>query len=61
MDKAKSIFQSKTFWFNLASSVAVISGALPPSKTVLAVAAAANIGLRLITTQPAVLLADDSK
>ena len=58
MDKAKSIFASKTFWFNLASSVAVVSGALPPTKTVLAVAAAANIGLRLITSQPIAEVSD---
>jgi hypothetical protein len=61
MDKAKSIFLSKTFWFNVATAASVMSGAIPANKTVLAVATALNIGIRMVTTQPVTILPQDSK
>lgn len=60
MEPKKSIFASKTFWFNLAGTVAVMSGALPPNKYTLAAATIANVGLRLITSQPVAILPADS-
>jgi hypothetical protein len=60
MEPKKSIFASKTFWFNLASTVLIFSGTLPPSKGVLIAATAANIGLRMITSQAVTLLPGDT-
>jgi hypothetical protein len=52
----KSIFKSKTFWFNVLTAVASFSGVgagIPVvAKYAVPAAAAANIGLRLVTNQP---------
>jgi len=50
----KSIFKSKTFWFNILSGAAALSGTIPlkPEHSAIAVAVI-NIGLRLVTTAPA--------
>ena len=60
MDKTKSIFASKTFWFNLASTIVIAGGVLPPTKTVLTVVTAANVGLRLMTSQPIAEVHDET-
>jgi hypothetical protein len=51
MGTGKSIFISKTFWFNLLSIVVTIGGVLPDRWAVPAVAVA-NIGLRIISGEP---------
>ena len=48
---AKSIFVSKTCWFNLLSIAVTIGGILPDQLAVPNVAVA-NIGLRIISGQP---------
>ena len=52
----KSLFKSKTFWFNVLTGVGAIVGAgvLPPSLMLYAptIMAVVNIGLRWVTTQP---------
>lgn len=47
----KSIFKSKTFWFNVLGIAASYGNLLPPKYSVPTLAVA-NIGLRLITNQP---------
>lgn len=47
----KSIFTSKTFWFNVATGAVSYSGYLP-SKYAMPVAVVGNILLRFITKQP---------
>lgn len=47
----KSIFKSKTFWFNVVS-IAASYGQLLPPKYAVPVVTIGNIGLRLITNQP---------
>lgn len=53
---SKSIFKSRTFWFNLASLAVVVgSGQLGvpiPPKIAVPVVTIANLGLRLLTNQP---------
>lgn len=46
----KSLFKSKTFWFNVLTAGASVTGVLP-EKYALPVAAVVNIGLRLVTNQ----------
>lgn len=54
----KSIFASKTFWFNLLTGAGTVlgtaSGMVPPPALPYVAAASAliNIGLRFVTTQP---------
>jgi hypothetical protein len=48
---AKSLFISKTFWFNMLSLAVTIGGLLPDNLAVPMVAVA-NIGLRIISGQP---------
>ena len=56
----KSIFESRTFWLNLASLIAVVIdqvggyGWIP--EEAMAVLATINIGLRAITSQPVALV-----
>jgi len=48
----KSLFLSKTFWLNVLG-LAVTLGNVLPQKWAVPVLAVANIGMRLITNQPA--------
>ena len=48
----KSLFLSKTFWLNVLG-LAVTLGNVLPQKWAVPVLAIANIGMRLITNQPA--------
>jgi len=48
----KSLFLSKTFWLNVLG-LAVTLGNVLPQKWAMPVLAVANIGMRLITNQPA--------
>ena len=47
----KSIFKSKTFWFNVLATAATYGNVLPP-KYGIPVATVGNIGLRFLTTAP---------
>lgn len=47
----KSIFKSKTFWFNVLATAATYGSLLPP-KYAVPVATVGNIGLRFITNAP---------
>ena len=47
----KSIFKSKTFWFNIATAALSYQGALP-QKAQVPVAVVGNIVLRFLTNQP---------
>ena len=49
--KGKNILASKTLWLNILALAASYGGLLPPKYSV-PVMAAANIGIRLLTTQP---------
>lgn len=50
---SKSLFASKTFWFNILTAVAELSNVLPlPAGTTTLVAAAVNVGLRFVSSQP---------
>jgi hypothetical protein len=51
--KKKSIFKSKTFWFNALGIAAEVSGVLPVNTTTIIVGGAANIILRLLTKEQA--------
>ena len=49
----KKLWKSKTFWFNLLSGAAALSGALPLKPEHVAIATAViNIGLRIATDKP---------
>jgi hypothetical protein len=50
----KPIWKSKTFWFNLLSGAAALSGSIPlkPEHSAIVVSVV-NIALRLATTTPA--------
>lgn len=54
--ESKSIFKSRTFWFNVLSLVALAgSGQLGipiPSKVAVPLLTIGNLGLRLLTNQP---------
>ena len=53
----KSLFQSKTFWFNVLTGVADIAGLLPiPSQYTALIMAIVNIGLRIVTDQGVTVL-----
>ena len=49
---SKSLFVSKTFWMNVFGLALTLANVLPP-KWGMPVLAVANIGMRLITNQPA--------
>lgn len=50
---SKSLFASKTFWFNLVTAAVELSGVLPiPAGTAAAVMGIGNVILRLLTDQP---------
>ena len=51
MASAKSLFISKTFWFNILS-LAITIGELLPDRIALGVVAVGNLGLRIISGQP---------
>jgi hypothetical protein len=48
----KSIFTSKTFWFNFLTAIAAASKAIPMNQYTLAASAIINILLRTVTTLP---------
>lgn len=52
---SKSLFASKTFWFNIASALVYFSGALAP-KFAVPLAAVGNIIIRVLTSQPVTVL-----
>jgi Mg2+/citrate symporter len=56
---SKSIFKSKTFWFNVLSAAAEVSGALTgvvPPGTLTLIVNGINVGLRLLSDRPAHLI-----
>jgi hypothetical protein len=55
----KSLWKSKTFWFQVLSAAAALSGVIPmPPATVAVVTAVINVGLRLITSEPVAVVGD---
>lgn len=49
----KSLFASKTFWFQILSAAAAVSGVLPLAPATMAVVTAVvNVGLRIVTDTP---------
>ena len=56
---SKSLWKSKTFWFNLLSAASTLAGVIPlDPQTATLVIAGINVGLRLITTGPVTVLTD---
>jgi len=54
---SKSLFASKTFWFNIVTATVELTGVLPvPQGAATAVVAVGNIVLRLLTNQPSHVL-----
>ena len=50
---SKSLFRSKTFWFNLLTAAAELTSVLPlPPGTVIIAASVINIALRFVTDKP---------
>ena len=55
----KSLFTSKTFWFNVFSGAAMLADVIPlPPGTVAILSSVINIALRVITTGPVRVLTD---
>lgn len=48
----KSLFASKTFWFNVLSAVVTIAGIIPANPVTTGIIAVGNVVLRLVTNQP---------
>lgn len=56
-DMSKSLFASKTFWFNALTAVAELTQVLPlPVGTVAVIATVVNVGLRFVTDTPVHIL-----
>tara|TARA_R110000868_G_scaffold78701_5_gene224239 strand:- start:446 stop:691 length:246 start_codon:yes stop_codon:yes gene_type:complete len=56
----KSLWKSKTFWFNLLTAGAELSNVLPlPPGTAIIASSLINIGLRVVTTQAVQVLPKD--
>ena len=54
---SKTLWTSKTFWFNLLTAGAELAQVIPlPPGTALLVTNAINIGLRLVTDKPVTVL-----
>lgn len=52
-DVSKSLFASKTFWFNVITAAVELSGVLPiPTGVATAVVGIGNVLIRLLTNQP---------
>lgn len=50
---SKSLWKSRTFWFNLLTAAAELSAVLPlPPGTLTIAAAVINVALRLVTSEP---------
>ena len=50
---SKSLFKSKTFWFNILTAAAELSQVLPiPPGILVIVASVINVGLRVVTDKP---------
>ena len=50
---SKSLFKSKTFWFNILTAAAELSQVLPiPAGTLVIVASIINVALRFVTDEP---------
>jgi hypothetical protein len=48
----KKLWRSKTFWFQVLSVAAAVSGAIPlPADITAAIVGVINVGLRLVTTE----------
>jgi hypothetical protein len=52
----KSIFKSKTFWFNALGIAAELSGVLPANTTTIIAGGAINVILRLLTKDGAAIV-----
>ena len=50
---SKSLFRSKTFWFNVVAAVAQYGYAVIPAEYAVPVVAVANVVLRWVTVGPA--------
>jgi hypothetical protein len=49
----KSLWKSKTFWFNLLTGAASLAGVIPLDPSISgAIVGVINVGLRLVTTEP---------
>lgn len=60
--RMKSLFKSKTFWFNLLTGVAAVAGGAlgvhVDPKIAVPVIAATNIGLRMVTKGPVAVIVE---
>ena len=49
----KALWRSKTFWFQVLSAAAALSGAIPmPPELLAIIVAVTNVGLRIVTSEP---------
>lgn len=48
----KAVWASKTIWLNVLGLAGSLLGLIPPTETSLAIGAAANVLLRLVTKKP---------
>jgi len=49
----KALWKSKTFWFQVLSAAAALSGVVPiPAEILAVVVGCINVGLRLVTDEP---------
>lgn len=52
-DVSKSLFASKTFWFNVVTAAVSLTGVLPiPAETATIIVGVGNVLIRLLTNQP---------
>jgi hypothetical protein len=49
----KALWRSRTFWFQVLSAAAALSGVIPiPAEVLAVVVGVINVGLRLVTDEP---------